>query len=80
VERGSGPDSGSEPGLVGEDDELGPVPRPELDHGPADVCAYGCGTEHELLGDFVVAQTIADQAEDPAFPLGEGVESRMRMQ
>ena len=48
-------------GLVREDDQLGPVPRAQLDHGPADVGTRGRRTDHQPVGDLVVAQPLADQ-------------------
>src|SRR5512132_2411357 len=58
-------------GLVGEDDQLGPVACPELDHGPADV-GLGRGRADDQLGrDLVVGQAGRDQAHDLALAVGE---------
>jgi predicted peroxiredoxin len=40
--------------LVGDDHELGPVPGPELDHGPADVGLGRGGADVGPLGDLVI--------------------------
>jgi hypothetical protein len=65
--------------LVGENDELRAIPGTELDHRPADVRA-SCGrADDQPGGDLVVAEAVADQSDDLSFPLGQAVETRMRL-
>src|SRR5262249_42295082 len=45
-----------EPGLVGEDHQLGAIARVELHHGPAHMGAGRGGAHHQLGGDLVVGQ------------------------
>jgi len=67
---------GHQAGLVGEDHELRPVARAELDHRPADVGLGGGGAEHHGLGDLVVGQAVRDQGHHLAFPVGEALHPR----
>jgi len=49
-----------EPGLVGDDHQLCPVPRPELHHGAADVGLGGSRADIESSGDLGVGQSFPD--------------------
>src|SRR5689334_3867664 len=64
---------GDQAGLVGEDDELGPVAGTELDHRPADVGLGSGGAEHHGLGDLVVGQAMGDQGDHLPLPVGEAL-------
>lgn len=57
--------------LVGDDDELSPVARPQLSHGMADVSARGGRAEEELVADLVVAHASRHQREDLALASGQ---------
>ena len=74
--RPAGP---GEAGLVGEDDELGPIARPHLDHRPADVGARRGRAHDQPLGDLVVGQPLGDQRDDLALAVGEHVEARREL-
>src|SRR6185437_12026805 len=62
---------GDQPGLVGGDDQLGPVTQAQLGQDPADVCLGGGRAHHQPPGDLGVGQTLRDQHQHLAFPLGE---------
>src|SRR5438445_7590669 len=62
---------GDQPGLVGGDDQLGPVPQAQLGQDPADMGLGGRRAHHQPAGDLGVGQTLRDQHEDLAFPPGE---------
>ena len=49
-----------EPGLVGDDHQLCPVPRSQLQHGAADVGLGGGRTDIEPSGDLGVGQSFPD--------------------
>src|SRR5256885_3164970 len=62
---------GDQPGLVGGDDQLGPVPQAELGQDPADMGLGGRRAHHQPAGDLGVGQSLRDQYEHLAFPPGE---------
>src|SRR5262249_8443586 len=59
---------GDQPGLVGGDDQLGPVPQAELGQDPADMGLGGGRADHQPAGDLGVGQALRDQHEHLAFP------------
>src|SRR6266581_8243222 len=62
---------GDQPGLVGGDDQLGPVTQAQLGQDPADMGLGGGRAHHQPAGDLGVGQTLRDQHEHLAFPPGE---------
>src|SRR6266536_1018810 len=62
---------GDQPGLIGGDDQLGPVPQAKLGQDPADVGLGGGRADHQPAGDLGVGQALRDQHEHLAFPPGE---------
>src|SRR2546428_430601 len=62
---------GDQPGLVGGDDQLGPVPQAQLGQDPADVGLGGRRAHHQPAGDLGVGQPPRDQHQHPAVPPGE---------
>src|SRR5581483_5604695 len=67
-----------EPRLVREHDELRAVARVQLDHRPADVRACRGRADEELGRDLLVRETLRDERDDLAFPLGESLHLRRR--
>lgn len=68
---GRSPARNDEPGFVGENDQLRPVPRTDLGHDPADVRARRGRGNHQVRGDLVVGQPARDQRENLAFAVGD---------
>src|SRR5258708_7386158 len=62
---------GNEPGLVGGDDQLGPVAQAELGEDPADVGLGGRRAHHQPAGDLGVGQALRHQPQHLALPAGE---------
>ena len=60
-----------EPGFVGAHDELRAVARVEFDHRATDVGLGRGGADGEPLGDFRVAQAVADERHHLALAIGE---------
>ena len=58
---------GDEPGLVGGDDELGPVAQAELGQDPADMGLGGRRAHHQPAGDLGVGQTLRDEPQHLAW-------------
>ena len=73
---GLGPAGADQVGLVGEDDQLGAVPRAELGHRPGGVGLDGGQADVVLPGDLRVGQPRRDQADRLAFPGGQLVQPR----
>src|ERR1700752_3414383 len=61
------PAGADQAGLVGDDDQLRPVPGPELGHRPGGVRLGGGGAQVELVGDLFVGQAAGDQRDDFPF-------------
>src|ERR1035438_7840497 len=59
-----------EAGVVGGDDELGAVARPELHEQAADVSLRGRQADMQVGSDLCVGQAESDQGQDFALPLG----------
>ena len=71
----SGLAGSDEPGLVGDDDQLCAVARVELGQDAGDVGLDGGGADVEPGADLGVGQSLGDQGEDVALPVGEDVEA-----
>src|SRR5258708_10855880 len=61
--------------LVGQHDELDPVPDAELHEDPPDVSLDGRLAEVQLVTYLGVGQAAYDQSHDLAFPVGEQVKA-----
>jgi DNA-binding CsgD family transcriptional regulator len=73
--RPAGPGAGhDEARLVGEDDQLRPVVRVELEHRAADVCLCSGRGHHEPLGSLVVAETVSHERHNLALAGGQLVD------
>src|SRR5215469_7459440 len=64
-----------QPRLVGQDDELYPVPRTELGEQVMNVCLDRCLGHHEFGGDLRVGQALGNQGEHLALPAGGAAEA-----
>src|SRR6202035_281218 len=58
------PAGADQAGLVGDDDQLRPVPGAELRHRPGGVGLGGGDAQVELVGDLLVGQAAGDQRDD----------------
>jgi uncharacterized membrane protein YbhN (UPF0104 family) len=75
---GLGAGRGDEAGLVGDDHELGPVTRLELQEQPAHVRLRGRGAEVQPLGDLPVGPAPGHQREHLSLTAGKDVEAGRR--
>src|SRR4051812_3221687 len=63
-----------QPGLVGEDDELGSIARVKLDHRAADVGLGRRARDDQLLPYLVVGQPLGHERDDLTLASGELIE------
>ncbi len=67
---------GDQAGLVGDDDQLDPVPGAELGQQPGHVRLGGGGADDQAAGDLAVGQAAADEGQHLALPVGDAGRAR----